>query len=166
MGADPNSHSGDNWPNEDAMFRSFLSRLSELRANDVLSSFADKLVAQFAHGLSVRHPKQGTWFATLDAVLPDDNQVTARIRLCIHKPSEPKMPEFKNPLSDNRSRKPFQDEAFTAPTKTTDLVMVYCFLLVLSVDDNVRAFQEFASNELGRLRGNAIPPGKKHRRSR
>ena len=45
-----------------------------------LGAFAEGLLAAFRSGLAVTHPVAGQWFATLDAIDPEDNQVAALVR--------------------------------------------------------------------------------------
>ena len=45
---------------------------------------------------------------------------------------------------------PFPDAAL--PAQTMDVLLTYSFPLLLSVEQNLQLFREFAGNELGRLR--------------
>lgn len=118
-----------------------------------LDEFADRLAVAFRSGLEVTHPASGVWFATLDAIAPEDNQVAALVRLSSERPERPR--EVRRGVVDveERNRELFAEPARVALPADEDLLLTYSFPLLLSLDQNLELFREFAGNELGRLRG-------------
>ncbi len=114
--------------------------------------FADRLSAAFRSGLSVNHPADGPWFAALDAIDPDDNQAAALVRLSHRLPETPR--EIQRGMVDveERNRELFAESASTIAPEDADLLLTYSFSPLLSLDQNLELFREFAANELGRLR--------------
>ncbi len=106
----------------------------------------------FESGVSVTHDGAGQWFATLDVIDIEDNQVAALVRLSRVRPEGTR--EVLRGMVDveERNRKLFADRSSSSPLTDADLLLTYSFPLLLSVDQNLRLFREFAANELGRLR--------------
>lgn len=149
----------DNRPQQEAagLGRLFGWLLGLVGLNSVgLGAFADRLAAAFRPGLEVAHSVPGTWFATLDVIDPEDNQVAALVRLSRRRPEAPQ--EVHRGIVDveERNRKLFAEPASDAPRADADLLLTYSFPLLLSLDQNLELFREFAGNELGRLRGDAV----------
>jgi hypothetical protein len=132
--------------------------LGLIRRNpDGLRAFADHLVAAFRPGFEVGHRASGAWFATLDAIDPEDNQVAALVRLSRQSLKTNGPWEVRQGMVDveERDRKLFSepDESVGADA---DLLLTYSFPLLLSLDQNLELFREFAGNELSRLRGHDV----------
>jgi hypothetical protein len=62
------------------------------------------------------------------------------------------LPELRANIYEDRKRKPFANKKQNA-TGSIDLLLSYSFMLAFSIVDNIRLYQEFARNELDRLRG-------------
>jgi len=120
-----------------------------------LAAFTDRLVAAFRTGLPVTHSVAGQWFATLEAIDPEDNQVAALVRLSRHRPEIPR--EVRRGMVDveERNRVLFAEPAPLPPSADADLLLTYSFPLLLSHDQNLELFREFAGHELSRLRSEA-----------
>ncbi len=118
-------------------------------------AFAERLSAAFRSGLPVSHPADGQWFATLDAIEPEDNQAAALVRLSHRRPEAPR--EVRRGMIDveERGRKLFAQPTSTPAAADADLLLTHSFSPLLSLDQNLELFREFAANELGRLRGKA-----------
>lgn len=111
-----------------------------------LAAFADSLVAAFSRGVQVSHPLAGTWFATLDTIHAEDNQVAAQVRVSRTRPEIPR------PVTRGTVAIAHEQRELTVPSPNADLVLTYSFPLLFSVERNLKLFREFAHNELGRLR--------------
>lgn len=116
-----------------------------------LAGFADKLIAAFGNGIEISHPLAGPWFATLDTVHPEDNQIAALVRLSPGHPGAPR------PVSHGIVATVHEQRELTIPAPDADLVFTYSFPLLFSIERNLSLFREFAHNELGRLRSRAEP---------
>ena len=57
---------------------------------------------------------------------------------------------------EERGRKLFAESGAAFPSSDADLLLTYSFSLLLSFDQNLELFREFAGNELGRLRAKAV----------
>lgn len=114
-----------------------------------LPAFADKLVAAFSNAVEVSHPLAGTWFATLDRIHAEDNQVAAQVRVSRSRPGVPR------PVARETVTLMHEQRELTIPSPEADLVLTYSFPLLFSVERNLKLFREFAHNELGRLRSDA-----------
>lgn len=125
-----------------------------------LGAFAGQLAAVFRPGFPVTQPAAGTWFATLDAVDPEDNQVAALVRLSRHKPSDPR-PDPRRGMVDveEEERELVVQTEPAGPPAGADLVLTYSFPLLFPLDRNLELFREFAGNELGRLRADPAAKG-------
>jgi hypothetical protein len=122
------------------------------RSRGGLSEFSDRLLAAFRSGVSVTHDAAGQWFATLDVIDPEDNQLAALVRLSRVRPDGTR--DVRRGMVDveERNRKLFADRSSTSSPTDADLLLMYSFPLLLSVDQDLQLFREFAANELGRLR--------------
>jgi hypothetical protein len=116
---------------------------------DGLATFSDKLIAAFSAGVEVSHPLAGTWFATLDTIHPEDNQVAALVRLSDSRPEAPR-PVTRGTVAISHAQR-----EITIRSPDADLLVTYSFPLLFSVERNLSLFREFAHNELGRLRSRA-----------
>lgn len=114
-----------------------------------LAAFADKLIAAFGDGIEISHPLAGSWFAALDTIHAEDNQVAALVRL------SPGRPDASRPVSRGMVTTMHEQRVLTVPAPNADLVLTYSFPLIFSVERNLALFREFAHNELGRLRSGA-----------
>ncbi|HEU4558737.1 MAG TPA: hypothetical protein VFS20_12845 [Longimicrobium sp.] len=131
-----------------------------------LEAFADRLEAFFQPALVVTHPLAGTWFATLDAVLPEDRQVAALIRLSRHAPLQPRKALRGIIENEERERTLFAQPLPSAISQDQDLLLEYSFPQLFSPARNIQLFREFAENELGRLRATDLStPCRKHPRA-
>ncbi len=121
--------------------------------SDAHSAFTDSLLRAFQPSLIVHHPKMGEWFATLDAIDPADNQVSALVRLTRQQPVQPREVRTGMVAFEERGRKLFADPTSPSRLGDADLLLSYSFTPLFSLDDNLKLFREFATNEIGRLRG-------------
>src|SRR5215211_4793507 len=60
-------------------------------------TLAEWLEGRFAAGLEIPHSHAGSWFATLETILPDDHQVATLIRLSRTAPHAPRRPVRQTP---------------------------------------------------------------------
>jgi hypothetical protein len=111
-----------------------------------LATFSDRLAAAFSDTVEISHPLAGTWYATLDTIHPEDNQVAALVRLSSSRPAAPR-PVARGTVAISHAQR-----ELTTPAADADLLVTYSFPLLLSVERNLSLFREFALNELGRLR--------------
>ena len=126
-----------------------------------VDEFADELTAAFQPGFEVRHPTLGTtWFATLDVIDLCDNQVAALVRLS-RQPGQQQqsvrrgllfLPELERVSTPGGSQQ--------GPAPNEDLVLRYTFPLLFTVGRNLKLWNEFAANELGRLRDGESTTGR------
>ncbi|HTU20936.1 MAG TPA: hypothetical protein VMG10_22985 [Gemmataceae bacterium] len=121
--------------------------------SDGLPAFTDALLRAFRPAFRIPHPDAGEWFATLDTVDPQDNQVAALVRLSRQQPREAREVRSGMIAFEERGRKLFAEPASTNCPADSHLLLAYSFVLVFSLEDNLRLFREFAMNEIGRLRG-------------
>jgi hypothetical protein len=117
-----------------------------------LDELAENLIGSFQNGMTICHPKGGEWFATLDAINPADNEVASLVRLSLSRSQPPK--EVLRGMTDIEERgrelftKPFRSHA----SENDDLLLTYSFPGGVPYQQNLDLFQEFARNELLRLR--------------
>jgi hypothetical protein len=116
-----------------------------------LESFTRELEESFQPALVITHPLAGRWFAMLETLEPEDNQVGAVLRLSRHAPPEPRKPVRGTAENEERDRELFARPVPGARSSDDDVVLAYSFPLLLSAPRNVQLFREFATNELGRL---------------
>lgn len=123
-----------------------------------LVAFTDRLVTAFQLGIEVTLTESGPRFATLDAIDPGDNQVAALVRLSRNRPKENRS-EIRRGMVDleERDRELFTDSSSAASVEEGDLLLTYSFPLLISVEQNLDLFGEFARNQLIRLRANDFP---------
>jgi len=120
---------------------------------DGLPAFTDALLRAFRPAFRIPHPNTGEWFATLDTIDPQDNQVAAVVRLSRQQPRETREVRSGMVAFEERGRKLFSEPASTNSPADSDLLLAYSFVLFFSIEDNLKLFGEFARNEIGRLRG-------------
>ncbi|HET7464533.1 MAG TPA: hypothetical protein VFJ82_24955 [Longimicrobium sp.] len=114
--------------------------------------FTTRIEAKFRPWIEITHPEAGRWFATLEALSPDKHQADALVRLSRAVPAAAHAPQRTIPEDEERDRVLFATPVPAAPSTDDDLVLAYSFPMFLSEEHNVRLFEEFARNELGRLR--------------
>jgi hypothetical protein len=121
--------------------------------SDPLRDFTESLLSRFRSGIPISHPDAGVWFATLDAIDSRDKQVAAVVRVSRTRPTEPKEVPVRVAGFGRRGRKLFDEPAAAPQTNDADILLSYSFMLLFSLEDNLRLFGEFVTNEIGRLRG-------------
>lgn len=138
--------------------RSIVARLAFWLMNriglnrDGLTTFAEQLLTSFQVGLLVIDPDNRLWYATLDAIDPEDNQVAALVRLSIH-PPKGNCTVRRGMVDDEvRNEEVTFVKASSSSATDSDLLLTYSFPLLLTLQENLDLFREFARNELGRLR--------------
>lgn len=117
-----------------------------------IEAFSARIEARFRPWLPIMHPVAGIWCATLDALSPEKNQVHVLVRLSHSIPVAGPVPLRRIPEDEERDRVLFAEPVPAAPSSEDDLVLAYSFPMFLSEERNVELFEEFARNELGRLR--------------
>jgi len=120
--------------------------------SDELGVFTDRLLTAFQSGLPVNHPADGQWYATLDAIDSEDNQVAAVVRLSRRRPDGTRKVRRGMVDVEERNRTLFAEPTSTASPASSDLLVTYSFPLLFSLERNLELFREFAGKELGRLR--------------
>jgi len=117
-----------------------------------LAKFAKDLKIQFERGVEVHDRQSRTWFATLDAIHADDNEVSTLVRLSRHRPEAAH--EVRNgPISfEERGRRVYATPGEIGLDSRNDLVLMYSFAMFDPLPDELKVFREFAQNELERLR--------------
>jgi hypothetical protein len=131
--------------------RWFIRRLE--RNSDGLPVSTDSLLQAFRTGFPITHLVAGKWFATLEAIDCEDNQVAALVRLSRLSPLAPAEPRRGMVALEERGRQLFVAPASANHAGNVDLLLVYTFPLLLPLEKNLSLFREFAGNEIGRLRG-------------
>jgi hypothetical protein len=121
--------------------------------SDPLRSFTESLLSRFRSGIEISHPDAGMWFATLDAFDSRDKQVAAVVRVSRKQPTQPKEVSGRVVGFGQRGRKLFSEPFAASQTNDADILLSYSFMPLFSLDDNLRHFDEFVTNEIGRLRG-------------
>jgi hypothetical protein len=116
-----------------------------------LEGFANVLVQFFMNGVPIEGSPE-VWFATIDSMNVEDYQVNAMTRVSPSRPTEPRIPSRSANIYEDRARKPFAKKK-NAAAESRDLLLSYPFMMAFSFWENIRLYQEFAHNEVDRLRG-------------
>ena len=157
MGTKNDVQEDRNLPGEGTALGSFANWLrDQVRPNaETLRLFTESLLKTFGPGLPIHVRGAGHWYATLDAIDRGDKQVAALVRLSSHRPTKTQEPRTAFVAFEERGRTLFDHPKSASLPADLDLLLTYSFPIVVSVEENLDLFREFATNELRRLRGAA-----------